>query len=130
MSDYDNTNRGALFKPRAGEDTDSLAGTINVDGVDQRVVLVKRKSQSGKAYWELFTKAGAVFRSSSDNPKAPVIYGSLGDIDDPDKKIAGWKQDSPNVEGGSFYSLKIEDAEPQSNPQPASGRIDDDEIPF
>ena len=78
---YDNTNRGALFKPREGEDGVSLSGSINIDGEDKRVILVKRKSQNGKVYWEMYEKIGQVFRSSSDNPKAPVIHGVVGTID-------------------------------------------------
>ena len=129
---YDNTNRGALFKPREGEDSVSLSGSINIDGEDKRVILVKRKSQGGKVYWEMYEKVGQVFRSSSDNPKAPVIHGVVGTIDDPRKRVAGWKQESDRVEGGSFYSLKLEDPQPQdsqgsSNPSDA---LDDDDIPF
>lgn len=127
---YDNTNRGALFKPREGENVVSLSGSINIDGDEQRVVLVKRVSQQGKAYWEVYQKMGQVFRSNSDNPKAPVIHGVIGTIDDPIKRLAGWKQESDRVEGGSFYSLKLEEPEREDGPAQAPVTIKDDDIPF
>lgn len=133
--EYDNSNSGALFKPRPGDDKVSLEGKVNIDGEDKRVVLVKRVSQStGKAYWEIYEKLGSVFRSKpSDNPKAPVIHGVVGTIDEPIKRIAGWKRENSNVEGGSFYSLAIEEPNDQGADQTSQKpqRIElDDDIPF
>lgn len=53
MSQYDNTNRGAIFKnDRKEKDTHpDYRGKINVDGVDKEISLWIKESKDGKKFF-------------------------------------------------------------------------------
>ena len=55
MSDYDDTNRGALFKndKEGNEKRPDYTGTINIDGTDKRLAAWLRKSKKGVPYLSL-----------------------------------------------------------------------------
>jgi uncharacterized protein (DUF736 family) len=52
MSNYDNTNTGAIFKneQKTGSQPD-YRGTINVDGVDKQISLWVKDSKAGKKFF-------------------------------------------------------------------------------
>jgi uncharacterized protein (DUF736 family) len=52
MSNYDNTNTGAIFKneEKIGAQPD-YRGTINVDGVDKQIALWVKESKAGKKFF-------------------------------------------------------------------------------
>ena len=51
MSDYDDTNRGAIFKnDKTADNQPDYTGKINVDGVEKRIALWIRESKSGNKY--------------------------------------------------------------------------------
>jgi|TARA_R100000951_G_C2648406_1_gene183434 uncharacterized protein (DUF736 family) len=53
MSDYDNNNKGAIFKNSYKEEGDNkpdYVGSINVDGKDWRVALWEATSKKGNKY--------------------------------------------------------------------------------
>jgi uncharacterized protein (DUF736 family) len=54
MSNYDNTNRGAIFKneQKTGSQPD-YRGTINVDGVDKQISLWVKDSKAGKKFFSV-----------------------------------------------------------------------------
>ncbi len=74
MSDYDNTNRGALFKnERKEQPTHSdYNGTINVDGKEFYLNAWLKESQAGKAYMSLSVKAKDATKSNG-SPASPTI---------------------------------------------------------
>jgi uncharacterized protein (DUF736 family) len=53
MSEYDNTNRGAIFKNehKKTENHPDYRGTINVDGVDKEISLWVKTSKAGKKFF-------------------------------------------------------------------------------
>ena len=53
MSEYDNTNRGAIFKNehKKTENHPDYRGTINVDGVDKEISLWVQTSKAGKKFF-------------------------------------------------------------------------------
>jgi uncharacterized protein (DUF736 family) len=53
MSNYDNTNRGAIFKndKKTEEKHPDYRGTINVDGNDKQISLWVKTSKDGKKYF-------------------------------------------------------------------------------
>jgi uncharacterized protein (DUF736 family) len=55
MSDYDNTNRGALFKNdrKDSEKHPDYTGKLNVDGTDRYFAAWIKKSKSGNAFMSL-----------------------------------------------------------------------------
>jgi len=51
MSDYEDTNRGAIFKnDKTADNQPDYTGKINVDGVEKRIALWIRESKSGNKY--------------------------------------------------------------------------------
>jgi hypothetical protein len=68
MSDYDNTNRGALFKnDRKEDDKDrDYSGTINVGGREYWLSGWVRTSKSGQKFLSLLVKTKDAPRKSAD----------------------------------------------------------------
>ena len=52
MTEYDNTNRGAIFKnnDKTADNQPDYTGKINVDGVEKRIALWIRESSKGTKY--------------------------------------------------------------------------------
>jgi uncharacterized protein (DUF736 family) len=79
---FDNTNRGAIFKnDRKEKDTHpDYRGKINVDGVDKEISLWVKESKAGKTYFSASISEPYV-KPDSDTPKPPpigdVIEGDL-----------------------------------------------------
>ena len=56
MSDYDNTNSGALFKnnrKEQGSNQPDMTGVLNVEGKDYRVSAWSNESKSGTKYFSM-----------------------------------------------------------------------------
>lgn len=138
MSDYDNTNRGAAFKPFP-EMKFILQGKLQVqhNGYDKEtpVALIMQESKDGKKRIEVYSKIGVLFDNDKNgNDKAPDYSGPLDGIAD-NLRIAAWKE----MKGDNAYmSFKVApkldkpaeggypiNSQPQvQQPQP------DDDIPF
>lgn len=67
MSDYDNTNSGALYpaehmKPIGRKDWDDLKiirqGKVDVEGSESRMVITQATSREGKTYFEVYQSVG------------------------------------------------------------------------
>ena len=67
MSDYDNTNSGALYpadnmKPIGRKDWDDLKiirqGKVDVEGSESRMVITQSTSREGKTYFEVYQSVG------------------------------------------------------------------------
>lgn len=149
--EYDDTNRGVLFRPQDEDATYSLEGRVNVNGMDIDIKLFKRNTPNNKVYWDIVTDAyffmagqietniyqrlGKVFRSSSDNEKAPVITGNLF-ANGVAKRFAAWE--GQTKAGGKYYQIKLEDPQPRDDGIGSSNtggytqpnRNIDDDIPF
>ena len=52
MTEYDNTNRGAIFKnnDKTADNQPDYTGKINVDGIEKRIALWIRESAAGNKY--------------------------------------------------------------------------------
>jgi uncharacterized protein (DUF736 family) len=55
MSNYDNTNRGAIFKndQKSSDKQPDYKGKINVDGVDKQISLWVTTSKEGKKFFSV-----------------------------------------------------------------------------
>jgi uncharacterized protein (DUF736 family) len=55
MSNYDNTNRGAIFKnaQKSSDKQPDYKGKINVDGVDKQISLWVTTSKDGKKFFSV-----------------------------------------------------------------------------
>lgn len=132
MSDYDNTNRGAAFKPFP-EQQFILQGKLNIMGDEGQVALIMAESKDGSKRIEVYQRAGVLFanKDKSDENKQPDYSGPLDGLHQ-DWRIAAWKE----MKGDNAYmSLRVsevqkkQEAEAESQDEPSSKQIDDD-IPF
>ncbi len=128
MSDYDNTNTGAAFKPFDNMKL-ILQGKLNLEGNDRDIVLVTDTTKSGKRIIKAYQKLGVMFENDSDNEKAPSYSGSLDDYaTNKDMQIAGWKRDK---DGSAYISMKV--SEKYSDTPNVNQSLDQqlgDDIPF
>lgn len=119
-NDYDNTNKGAAFKPF---DTQSLIlqGKLNDDGKDMKVVLVRDKTREGKTIIEVFEKVGVLFENDKKgNDAAPDYTGPINEF----RRLAAWRK---SKEGQAYMTMSVSEAKGQQQEQ--KRQEFDDEIP-
>lgn len=91
MADYDNTDKGAAFKPFDKQRL-ILQGKINDRGREKKVVLIKDETKSGKQIIEIFEKVGTLFpNEKKESENAPDYSGMLDQ-----RRIAAWKRMKEN----------------------------------
>jgi len=78
MSQYDNTNRGALFTntKKQSERHPDYEGQVNVDGVDWALSAWEKTSKGGKKYLSLSVKKPYVKESSPADSSQDSSKGS------------------------------------------------------
>ena len=72
MADFDNTNRGSLFKNTKKEEEKhpDLNGSINVNGTDYWISAWKKTSKAGSPYYSLSVREKQERQSSQPTRKA------------------------------------------------------------
>ena len=128
MSEYDNTNAGAAFKPFDGMKL-ILQGKVNLEGNDRDIVLVTDTTKSGKKIIKAYQKLGVMFENDSDNERAPNYSGSLDDYTtNKEMQLAGWKREK---DGNPYISMKISEKMSQTpNVNQSLEETLGDDIPF
>jgi uncharacterized protein (DUF736 family) len=74
MSDYDNTNRGAMFPNKYKEDGDKRpdhTGNLNVDGKEFKIAAWSSTSKAGNDYLSVTITEPEMESSSSNNDEIP-----------------------------------------------------------
>ena len=74
MSDYDNTNKGAMFPNRYKEDGDKRpdhTGNLDVDGKEYKIAAWQSTSKNGNSYLSIRLTEPEMSESSSDNDEIP-----------------------------------------------------------
>ena len=74
MSDYDNTNRGAMFPNKYKEDGDKRpdhTGNLNVDGKEFKIAAWQSTSKAGNDYLSVRITEPEMSESSSDTDEIP-----------------------------------------------------------
>jgi len=120
-NDYDNTNRGAAFKPF---DTQSmiLQGKLNDQGKDMKVVLVKDQTRDGKTIIEIFEKVGVLFENDKKgNENAPDYTGPINEF----RRLAAWRKAK---DGQPYMTMSV--SEPKQRQEQEASPLNDDKIPF
>jgi len=127
MAEYDNTDKGAAFKPF---DTQKfiLQGKINDDGTERKIVLIKDTTKSGKQIIEIFEKAGTLFvNEKKESENAPDYTGPISSIVK-DRRMAAWKR---TKDGNPYMTLAVSDArDKEETHKPSNNSIADDEVPW
>jgi uncharacterized protein (DUF736 family) len=127
MAEYDNTDKGAAFKPF---DTQKLIlqGKINDEGTERKIVLIKDTTKSGKQIIEIFEKAGTLFvNEKKESENAPDYTGPIKSFVS-DRRMAAWKR---LKDGNPYMTLAISDARAKEEITPESkSSIEEDEVPW
>jgi len=74
MSDYDNTNRGAMFPNKYKEDGDKRpdhTGNLNVDGKEFKIAAWQSTSKAGNDYLSVRITEPEISESSNDGDGIP-----------------------------------------------------------
>jgi len=123
MSDYDNTDSGAAFKPFP-EQALILQGSVDNEGNDERIALIKTITKGGTKLIEIYEKVGVMFVNNTNNEKAPQYTGPYKG-----RRIAAWKKTKDNL---PYMSLKLSNQqEGSANSDTPKDRVDfNDDIPF
>lgn len=122
MAEYDNTDKGAAFKPFDQQKL-ILQGKINDAGTDRKIVLIKDQTKSGKQLIEVFEKVGTLFvNEKKETENAPDYTGPMNE-----RRMAAWKR---MKDGAPYMTFALSDNKPkdQDNPPPKPGP--EDEIDF
>ena len=137
MMDYDNTDRGSFFKPRADESL-LVQGKLNSEGSEYRIAIVKASLPDGNTARDVYVKVGTMYENDKSlNEKAPDFSGPVTMQNQDKRRIACWKTISKDG-NTKFLSARIGDKTPRvgdevvtvNNETTDNGGIDGDEIPF
>jgi len=122
MSQYDNTDSGAVFPPRDNHKM-ILQGKANNNGNESQMIITMSTLPDGRKIMDVYEKTGTLFpnqKKTSDS--APDYTGPIGT-----RRIAAWKKTKDNL---SYMSLSFSDKmEGKNNVEQQAQPIDED-IPF
>jgi len=123
MSQYDNTDSGAVFPPRDNHKM-ILSGKANNDGKESQMIITMSVLPDGRKIMDVYEKTGTLFpneKKTSDS--APDYTGPIGT-----RRVAAWKKTKDNL---AYMSLSFSDQQAQggNNVGQQSQPIDDD-VPF
>ena len=131
--DYDNTDRGSFFKPRADESL-LVQGKLNSNGNEYRMVVIKASLPDGGNARDLYVKVGTLFENDKSlNEKSPDFSGPITLPNGDQRRIACWKTVSKDGQT-KFLSARVGDRTPRVGDEVVTVNNDDteviDEIPF
>ena len=132
--DYDNTDRGSFFKPRADESL-LVQGKLNSKGDEHRIVIIKASLPDGGTARDVYAKIGTMYENDkSQNEKSPDFSGPVQLPNQEKRRIACWKTVS-NDGNTKFLSARIGDRTPRVGEDTVSISNNDDmealdEVPF
>ena len=108
MSDYDDTDKGVLWKPRTDQVLRAI-GKVNNKGEEKNTLLMACQTKDGEKYYELYQKVSPIYiRDADANPNAPDFSGPFGE----DRRIALWVNEFPQghaQEGTKYLKALVTD---------------------
>lgn len=108
MSDYDDTDKGVLWKPRTDQVLRAI-GKVNNKGEEKNTLLMACQTKDGEKYYELYQKVSPIYIKEADaNPNAPDFSGPFGE----DRRIAFWVNEFPQghaQEGTKYLKALVTD---------------------
>lgn len=133
MMDYDNTDRGSFFKPRADESL-LVQGKLNSKGDEHRIVIIKASLPDGGTARDVYVKVGTMYENDKSlNEKSPDFSGPVQLPNQEKRRIACWRTVSKDGDT-KFLSARIGDRTPRVGEDTVTINNDDteviDEIPF
>lgn len=122
MSQYDNTDSGAVFPPRDNHQM-ILSGKANNNGHDSQVIVTKSTLPDGRVIMDIYEKTGTLFpNEKKTSDKAPDYTGPVGT-----RRVAAWRKSKDNM---NYMSLSFSDKMEGNAPDGQQQQPIDDSIPF
>jgi hypothetical protein len=122
MSQYDNTDSGAIFPPRENHQM-ILSGKANNNGKDSQVIVTKSTLPDGRVIMDIYEKTGTLFpNEKKTSDKAPDYTGPVGT-----RRVAAWRKSKDNM---NYMSLSFSDKMEGGAPNGQQQQPVDDSIPF
>ena len=108
--EYDNTNKGALWKVKDDAPYDVIMqGKINMNGFERNCILIKRKNAQGQDTFEVFESIGNVKKILPEDKQSEKAPDGKGVVEirkiDTTMGIAFWKKQKKDGEG--FLSVQL-----------------------
>ena len=102
MTQYDNTDSGAVFPPRDNHQM-ILSGKANNNGEDMQMVVTMSTLPDGRKIMDVYQKVGTLFpnENKGDKANAPDYTGPIGA-----RRVAAWKKTKDNM---AYMSLSFSD---------------------
>jgi len=114
MTEYDNTNKGALFPLKEPMEI-VYEGNINMNGFQRRVILIKRKNAQGQDTFEMFESIANIKRvEDKASEKHPDGKGVL-EVRKIDKTlgVSFWRRKSKN--DLNYLSVSLSEMKTENN---------------
>jgi hypothetical protein len=122
MSQYDNTDSGAVFPPRDSHQM-ILSGKANNNGKESQVIITKSTLPDGRVIMDVYEKTGTLFpNDKKTSDKAPDYTGPIGT-----RRVAAWRKSKDNM---NYMSLSFSDKMEGGAPNGQQQQPVDDSIPF
>jgi uncharacterized protein (DUF736 family) len=120
---YDNSNKGAAFAPFESQRL-ILQGKINDNGHEQRVILVKDQTKTGKNIIQVYEQVGVLFENDKKgNDAAPDYTGTLNEL----RRLAAWRK---MKDGKPYMTFTVSDKKSQEMVSAPQDSTELDDIPF
>jgi len=132
MAEYDNTNQGAAFTPFPTQKM-ILQGKMNVEGNDNKIILVSDETRDGRKIIEIYQKVGVLFENDQKgNDNAPNYSGPIAQaINSPlEMRVAGWRK---MKDGKPYMNFKVSQKQGGTEDRKIadpSKALPEDDIPF
>jgi len=131
MTEYDNTNTGAVFKPFPNNEF-ILEGKLDIEKAQHKIVVIKGKTKDGTPIMKLYTELCCLFPNDNDNANAPQYSGNCIERfqfnDDEKVRLASWIKEK---DGNKYMSLQISTGnKPKEKLENITPNIAEDSIPF
>ena len=128
MSEYDNTNTGAVFQVDKDKAQIVGTGTLNDEGMENRVCVVKEQQKDGQDVRDIYLKIGRMWINENTKEGSPDVTG-IANVTSGEKRVAAWVKQG---DYGNMLSLKLTDKTQNANHTQSSvdKTLGSDDIPF
>lgn len=103
MSEYDNTNKGALFN--AHNCKIKGRGTIHIGQTPSDYVLVEEQNKHGQSFFNLYVKSAKIFKN--DNKRNDDDADMSGTIESHIGEYRIWLRERTSKNGNEFISASV-----------------------
>ena len=128
MTEYDNTNNGALFTPI---NTNIIRqGRVNVEGTDKNMLIVKSKDREGMEYYRLYFESATIYKTEKKNENSSDMDGTLNAVvDGVIKSMKFWLRKKVSSKGTEFTSVSLAPKDTNGGTPVQEKSINDMDIP-